>query len=172
MPADPKFELKRRMIVTKDKGFIIYPGKLTVADSFRIGCIGALNADDMRAAVAWRPATPCWRWVLPLDHPSNPMFPVARGLSSFVSMIAPSIGIVHAQTAPSEGDLDLNIELHDVRFHLTGVTNCRQADGSVMQAFPNASPRRIPPWPQGALKIRAHRWHSIRSLNRPPNLTT
>ena len=41
------------------------------------------------------------------------MFPVARGLSSFVSMIAPSIGIVHAQTAPSEGDLDLNIELHD-----------------------------------------------------------
>ena len=28
-------------------------------------------------------------------------------------MIAPSIGIVHAQTAPFEGDLDLNIELHN-----------------------------------------------------------
>ena len=24
----------------KAKGFIIYPGKLTVVDSFRIGCIG------------------------------------------------------------------------------------------------------------------------------------
>jgi len=30
---------------------VIYPGKLTVADSFRIGCIGALDADDMRRAL-------------------------------------------------------------------------------------------------------------------------
>jgi 2-aminoethylphosphonate-pyruvate transaminase len=34
-----------------DQGFLIYPGKLTVADSFRMGCIGRLNADQMRAAV-------------------------------------------------------------------------------------------------------------------------
>ena len=27
----------------KDKGFIIYPGKLTVVDSFRVGCIGQLD---------------------------------------------------------------------------------------------------------------------------------
>ena len=51
MPADPKFEFETFYDQLKDKGFIIYPGKLTVADSFRIGCIGALNADDMRAAV-------------------------------------------------------------------------------------------------------------------------
>jgi len=26
----------------KERGYVIYPGKLTVADSFRIGCIGRL----------------------------------------------------------------------------------------------------------------------------------
>ncbi len=31
---------------------MIYPGKLTVADSFRIGCIGHLSPEDMRGAVA------------------------------------------------------------------------------------------------------------------------
>ena len=31
---------------------MIYPGKLTVADSFRIGCIGRLNAEHMRGALA------------------------------------------------------------------------------------------------------------------------
>jgi 2-aminoethylphosphonate-pyruvate transaminase len=30
---------------------VIYPGKLTVADSFRIGCIGRLNAEHMRGAL-------------------------------------------------------------------------------------------------------------------------
>ena len=35
----------------KDKGFAIYPGKLTKADSFRMGCIGHLFEDDMKAAV-------------------------------------------------------------------------------------------------------------------------
>ena len=33
-------------------GYVIYPGKLTRADSFRIGCIGHLNPADMGAAVA------------------------------------------------------------------------------------------------------------------------
>ena len=31
-----------------DKNFLIYPGKLTVADTFRIGCIGNLNDQDMK----------------------------------------------------------------------------------------------------------------------------
>jgi 2-aminoethylphosphonate-pyruvate transaminase len=30
---------------------VIYPGKLTVADSFRIGCIGRLGAPEMMAAL-------------------------------------------------------------------------------------------------------------------------
>jgi 2-aminoethylphosphonate-pyruvate transaminase len=34
-----------------DKNFLIYPGKLTVADTFRIGCIGNLNNQDMRETI-------------------------------------------------------------------------------------------------------------------------
>ena len=34
-----------------DKDFLIYPGKLTVADTFRIGCIGNLNEQDMHDAI-------------------------------------------------------------------------------------------------------------------------
>jgi 2-aminoethylphosphonate-pyruvate transaminase len=36
----------------KDKGFIIYPGKLTVVDSFRVGCIGRMDEHVMRRVVA------------------------------------------------------------------------------------------------------------------------
>jgi 2-aminoethylphosphonate-pyruvate transaminase len=36
----------------KERGYVIYPGKLTVADSFRVGCIGRLNAEHMRGALA------------------------------------------------------------------------------------------------------------------------
>ena len=35
----------------KEKGFIIYPGKLTVVDSFRVGCIGQMDEDVMRKVV-------------------------------------------------------------------------------------------------------------------------
>ena len=51
-PADPRFEFQAFYDRLNDKGFVIYPGKLTVADSFRIGCIGHLDEDDMRAALA------------------------------------------------------------------------------------------------------------------------
>ena len=36
----------------KSKGFIIYPGKLTVVDSFRVGCIGQMDEHVMRQVVA------------------------------------------------------------------------------------------------------------------------
>jgi 2-aminoethylphosphonate-pyruvate transaminase len=35
----------------KDRGFAIYPGKLTKVDSFRIGCIGHLNKNDITNAI-------------------------------------------------------------------------------------------------------------------------
>ena len=35
----------------KAKGIIIYPGKLTAIDTFRIGCIGQLNENDMLLVV-------------------------------------------------------------------------------------------------------------------------
>jgi len=52
MPADPVFDFQAFYDRVKDQGYVLYPGKLTVAPSFRVGCIGHLNADDMRAALA------------------------------------------------------------------------------------------------------------------------
>jgi len=52
MPADPKFRFQEFYDRLKERGYVIYPGKLTVADSFRIGCIGALHPDHMRGALA------------------------------------------------------------------------------------------------------------------------
>ena len=34
------------------RGYVIYPGKLTAAPSFRIGCIGRLGPAEMRGALA------------------------------------------------------------------------------------------------------------------------
>ncbi|WP_289297134.1 2-aminoethylphosphonate--pyruvate transaminase [uncultured Reyranella sp.] len=52
MPTDPKFVFQRFYDGLKDRGYVIYPGKLTVADSFRMGCIGRLYPDHMRGALA------------------------------------------------------------------------------------------------------------------------
>jgi len=51
-PTDPNFEFTRFYEEIKERGYIIYPGKLTVVGSFRIGCIGNLNADNMRGVLA------------------------------------------------------------------------------------------------------------------------
>lgn len=52
MPADPRFKFDTFYDRLRDQGYVIYPGKLTVADSFRIGCIGRLGADEMNGALA------------------------------------------------------------------------------------------------------------------------
>jgi 2-aminoethylphosphonate-pyruvate transaminase len=52
MPKDPKFVFQTFYDSLKARGYVIYPGKLTVADSFRIGCIGRINAAHMRAFLA------------------------------------------------------------------------------------------------------------------------
>jgi len=51
-PANPAFGFSEFYERMKAKGFIIYPGKLTVADSFRVGCIGRMDAAIMRDVVA------------------------------------------------------------------------------------------------------------------------
>lgn len=51
-PADPAFGFTRFYEEMKSRGFIIYPGKLTVVDSFRIGCIGQLDERVMQHVVA------------------------------------------------------------------------------------------------------------------------
>jgi 2-aminoethylphosphonate-pyruvate transaminase len=51
MPADPSFVFQTFYDCLGERGFVIYPGKLTVADSFRIGCIGRLGEGEMRGAL-------------------------------------------------------------------------------------------------------------------------
>ena len=50
-PPDPAYEFKRFYECVRDKGFILYPGKLTKVETFRVGCIGAIGPDEMRHAV-------------------------------------------------------------------------------------------------------------------------
>jgi 2-aminoethylphosphonate-pyruvate transaminase len=52
MPADRNFVFQSFYDKLKDRGYVIYPGKLTVADSFRIGCIGRLYPEHMRGMLA------------------------------------------------------------------------------------------------------------------------
>lgn len=52
MPADPRFEFQEFYENLRRRGYIIYPGKLTTVDSFRIGCIGHLDETDIRKALA------------------------------------------------------------------------------------------------------------------------
>ncbi len=50
-PSDENFVFDRFYGLMKEKGFIIYPGKLTVVDSFRVGCIGQMDEHIMRQVV-------------------------------------------------------------------------------------------------------------------------
>ncbi len=50
-PSSSAFDFNRFYDLIRDRGIVIYPGKLTVADSFRIGCIGQLGEDVMRQVV-------------------------------------------------------------------------------------------------------------------------
>jgi 2-aminoethylphosphonate-pyruvate transaminase len=50
-PDDPAYQFARFYDLLHDRGFAIYPGKLTAAETFRIGCIGALDDTDMTNAV-------------------------------------------------------------------------------------------------------------------------
>ena len=51
MPADPKFDFQAFYDGLSSRGYVIYPGKLTVAASFRIGCIGQLGASEMHGVL-------------------------------------------------------------------------------------------------------------------------
>ncbi|WP_380058088.1 2-aminoethylphosphonate--pyruvate transaminase [Falsihalocynthiibacter sp. SS001] len=50
-PADEAFAFDEFYNQMRERGFIIYPGKLTVVDSFRIGCIGQMDEHVMRQVV-------------------------------------------------------------------------------------------------------------------------
>ena len=50
-PGHPRFDFQRFYDGLAGRGYVIYPGKLTEAESFRIGCIGRVDENDMRGAV-------------------------------------------------------------------------------------------------------------------------
>jgi 2-aminoethylphosphonate-pyruvate transaminase len=50
-PPDPAYAFKAFYDRVREKGFILYPGKLTQVETFRVGCIGAIGPDEMRQAV-------------------------------------------------------------------------------------------------------------------------
>jgi 2-aminoethylphosphonate-pyruvate transaminase len=50
-PPDPAYDFNEFYRRVRERGFILYPGKLTAVDTFRVGCIGAIGADTLRQAV-------------------------------------------------------------------------------------------------------------------------
>jgi 2-aminoethylphosphonate-pyruvate transaminase len=50
-PADAKYDFKRFYAGARARGFILYPGKLTQVETFRVGCIGAIGPNELRQAV-------------------------------------------------------------------------------------------------------------------------
>jgi 2-aminoethylphosphonate-pyruvate transaminase len=50
-PADPRYEFKSFYAAVRAHGFLLYPGKLTQIETFRVGCIGAIGPHDIEQAV-------------------------------------------------------------------------------------------------------------------------
>ncbi len=50
-PADANYTFKEFYERVREKGFVLYPGKLTEVETFRVGCIGAIGPNEMRHAV-------------------------------------------------------------------------------------------------------------------------
>ena len=50
-PTDPHYNFAKLYHGVRDKGFILYPGKLTQVETFRVGCIGAIGPSDLSLAV-------------------------------------------------------------------------------------------------------------------------
>jgi len=51
-PRDPAYDFKRFYEAVRDAGYVLYPGKLTEVETFRVGCIGAIDANEIFNAVA------------------------------------------------------------------------------------------------------------------------
>lgn len=51
-PSDRRFDFNVLYEKLAARGYLIYPGKLTKIDSFRIGCIGRIDEQDIRGALA------------------------------------------------------------------------------------------------------------------------
>jgi 2-aminoethylphosphonate-pyruvate transaminase len=47
-PGDPAYNFKTFYEKVRARGYILYPGKLTQLETFRVGCIGAIDFNEMR----------------------------------------------------------------------------------------------------------------------------
>lgn len=50
-PADSRYDFKTFYSKVRERGYILYPGKLTQVETFRVGCIGAIDENEMRNVV-------------------------------------------------------------------------------------------------------------------------
>ncbi|MEO5670348.1 MAG: 2-aminoethylphosphonate--pyruvate transaminase [Ramlibacter sp.] len=50
-PGDARYDFKTFYAAARQRGFILYPGKLTQVETFRVGCIGAIGPNEMEQAV-------------------------------------------------------------------------------------------------------------------------
>ncbi len=50
-PEDPNYSFDKFYVRLRERGYILYPGKLTKMETFRVGCIGAIDANEMRNMV-------------------------------------------------------------------------------------------------------------------------
>jgi len=50
-PSDPKYNFEVFYNKVRERGFTLYPGKLTQVETFRVGCIGAIGETEMKQAV-------------------------------------------------------------------------------------------------------------------------
>ena len=51
-PGDPNYAFKAFYDKVRGRGYVLYPGKLTQVETFRVGCIGAIDANEMRNVVS------------------------------------------------------------------------------------------------------------------------
>jgi 2-aminoethylphosphonate-pyruvate transaminase len=51
-PKHPNFDFSRFYQHLSQRGFVIYPGKVSDADCFRIGTIGHIFPEDLKALIA------------------------------------------------------------------------------------------------------------------------
>jgi 2-aminoethylphosphonate-pyruvate transaminase len=51
-PKDPAWRFADFYAAVRDAGYVLYPGKLTQVETFRVGCIGAIDANELHNAVA------------------------------------------------------------------------------------------------------------------------
>ncbi|SEJ68728.1 2-aminoethylphosphonate--pyruvate transaminase [Paraburkholderia diazotrophica] len=51
-PRDPKWRFAEFYAAVREAGYILYPGKLTEVETFRVGCIGSIDTNEIHNAVA------------------------------------------------------------------------------------------------------------------------